>query len=112
MQDTSDDPTTIGPEYQGWTNRETWAASLHLSNDQGLYEGAREVLAGTEVLGPWSHANGLEAYVMALVEENREITDDSSQSIGGNGVITMMDREVGSWWRVNWREVAEGLMED
>ena len=24
-------------EYEGWTNRETWAVSLHISNDPGTY---------------------------------------------------------------------------
>src|SRR5690554_5140668 len=25
-------------EYNGWKNRETWAAALYLGNDQGLHE--------------------------------------------------------------------------
>jgi hypothetical protein len=99
--------------YQGWTNRETWAASLHLSNTEWLYNGARDaIIAGRreagEDAGPFTAANALEAAVMDIVGQNREAHDDA-QPTGGD--ITMMDREVGSWWRVNWREVAEGLMD-
>lgn len=97
--------------YQGLTNRETWAAWLHLSNDQWLYNSAREVLSGVEVEGPWSHANALEDWVTDLVERIREILDDYAFH-PMSGVVTMMDREVGSWRRVNWQDVAGGLMED
>ena len=30
-------------EYNGWTNRETWATALHINNDQGLYEAVQEI---------------------------------------------------------------------
>lgn len=35
----------IRPEYEGWRNYETWAVGLWLANDEGLYDGAREVAA-------------------------------------------------------------------
>ena len=28
--------------YNGWSNRETWAAALHINNDQTLYEIAQD----------------------------------------------------------------------
>jgi len=34
--------------YNGWSNRETWLASLWLNNDQGSYEMLAEVLARSE----------------------------------------------------------------
>jgi hypothetical protein len=106
--DTNTDPTTVGPEYQGWANRETWAASLHLSNTRWMYDNARQILSDTEYVGPWSLANALEEWTREMVEENREQQDDYA---GAAQEITSMDREVGSWWRVNWREVADGLMD-
>lgn len=109
---TGTDPTTIGPDYQGWTNRETWAASLWISNERGLYEGAREVIAaavnGDDLVGPYTAGNALEEWITNVRDDNRESAETGMEI----PEITMMDREVGSWWRVNWREVADGLMED
>jgi hypothetical protein len=105
-------------EYQGWTNRETWAASLHLSNAEWLYNGARDVVtdalqaAGSDA-GPFTAGNALEGWVTDIVDAHHETQDDKT-TVGPcreNPDITMMDREVGSWWRVNWREVADGLMD-
>jgi hypothetical protein len=100
--------------YNGWTNRETWAASLHLSNTEWLYNAARDV-AGRFYDhpdgGPYSAGDALGEWVMTWVEDNREDQDEGRTS-QVNRDITLMDREVGSWWRVNWREVADGLMED
>ena len=31
------------PEYEGWRNYETWAVNLWLANDEGIYNGAREL---------------------------------------------------------------------
>jgi hypothetical protein len=94
-------------EYHGWTNRETWAASLHLSNSEWLRNGARDAI----LRGRGAHrsdAKALEDAVMDLVAQNREAHDDAQDTAGG---ISSMDRDVGSWWRVNWDEVAEGVME-
>jgi hypothetical protein len=100
--------------YNGWTNRETWAAALHLSNTEWLYNGAREVVASTDPVGEYSRATALEEWVTGIIESQREVQDDKTV-VGPTREdpdLTMMDREVGSWWRVDWREVAEGLLED
>jgi hypothetical protein len=92
--------------YQGWTNRETWAASLHLSTTEWLYNAARSVI------GPHERddaADVLESWCEELIDELHETIDEHPEMGRPNDVLVMMDREVGSWWRVNWREVAEGL---
>jgi hypothetical protein len=33
-------------ECNGWVNRETWAAALHLSNDHDLYHAVKELIDG------------------------------------------------------------------
>ena len=33
----------IRPEYEGWRNYETWAVNLWLANDEGIYNGARDL---------------------------------------------------------------------
>jgi len=34
-------------EYNGWTNRETWATALHIDNDQSLQEEASEKISAS-----------------------------------------------------------------
>lgn len=78
-------------QYNGWTNRETWAASLYLNNDEGLYSMARECESPE-----------------ALEEMIEELKDERE----GNKLLTMMFDEIGSLWRVNWQEVWEGLQDE
>lgn len=112
--------------YNGWSNRETWAADLHLSNDQGLYEGAREAVKGLHYYEPTSeHSESLDCgicgvsvfdhgdrpddAIKAYVEQLREWRDDGEgQSVED---LRMMFDEIGSLWRVNWRELAEAFQE-
>ena len=92
--------------YNGWTNRETWAANLHITNDQGLYESAREYVQDS--LDAAGADKGSHTAAYALEEWFEGITEDFPDGEG----IQMMVRDIGSVWRVNWREVAEGLLED
>lgn len=107
--------------YNGWTNRETWAANLWLANDHGLYDMVNE----------WR--DELEAeYVSGLVEDGasyvrNELADRIEQFFddafagdygplgdGKSGLTELgsMLYDVGSLWRVNWTEVADAWMED
>ena len=71
--------------FNGWTNHETWAANLWLTNDEYTYftiakMGARQI--------------------KAFVEELKEEDDFDS-----------MFEEIGEIDNVNWEEIAEGLRE-
>ncbi len=89
-----------GDTYNGWTNRETWAMALHLTNDECLYDEARRVVAAGTRRGRFGAADALEDWT-------RELLD--GYGLGARETLTML-RDIGSLWRVDWREVAESLV--
>ena len=94
-------------EYNGWTNRETWALNLHITNDQGLDEMARERVAG---LDTFRAAEALREWV-----ENDLLALSSYEEEYGtppNRELLMMAQDVGSVWRVDWIEIAKAFEEE
>lgn len=92
-------------KFNGWTNRETWATNLHIENDQYLYETAREY-AKRELEG---HDEGEEINPYYLGERlSSWIQDDllTLENIAGNEGLWLMLTDIGSLYRVNWREIA------
>ena len=79
-------------EYNGWSGYETWLVNLWLTNEPGSYEASREVAA-----------NGAEA-IKDLVE------DWTSEGIEPSSMVA--DLLGAALSRVNWREIAESLIED
>ena len=86
--------------FNGWTNRETWAAVLHLMNNEGTYNGVLERVASSDDV--YELASVLESYV-------DEIILDYGQHVPE---VRMMRDEIGSLWRVNWVELAESYWKD
>ena len=120
-----DSPTTTH-EYNGWTNRETWATGLHLSNDYDLYHIARRLVTEADdnvrewydmdavdmppIAQTHAAADALETWVADMVEDyhyNPEQLSREQRSLY-RGIIT----EVGSFYRVDWREVADSFREE
>jgi hypothetical protein len=106
--------------YNGWTNRETWAVSLHLNNDEGLYYDLARILEASfleDVDGSTREGwiSGVSSAVESLSEWVEEILSfDYWEEQGGpmpRG-IQLMKEDVGSLWRVNWREIVEGELEE
>ena len=101
--------------YNGWTNRETWAWNLLVSNDQYLQEHFVEVCvnarrAHVTTSNPvWpltEHRVGdwLEDAFNEMIHEFQEYDD------GGHESELVLRREIGSFWRVNWSEIGEHYM--
>ena len=88
-------------EYNGWSNRETWATMLHIDNDQGLIEPLEEV-ARRGVDG-----YELEQEVKAFIED--DVLNFDNVSTNHNAFLMLTD--IGSLYRVNWAEIAEALTE-
>lgn len=119
---------TATEEYNGWPNRETWAAALHLSNDPAL-SGIADALAAESVREAQAFQTEHPELAGAVDLERRaaticadklgELMDewaaDLHELVTGMGegpgpTVAMMLDEIGSRWRVDWRKIAEGYV--
>jgi hypothetical protein len=98
-------------EYQGWSNRETWAAALHIGNDSSLYEIARDY--AQIALKDERDGEELNSYYLGETFKNW-IEEDllTLENITGNRDLWLMLTDIGSLYRVNWREIAEGYLSE
>lgn len=88
-------------EFNGWTNRETWATALHINNDEGL-------------LNPLINVAKLHDSTPELADEIQAfIVDDVLEfdNVSTNRSAFLMLSDIGSLYRVNWREIAESILE-
>ena len=99
--------------YNGWSNRETWAWNLLVSNDQHLQEHFVEVLVAQRRelekrsvgdlratkyrVGDW-----LEDTFVELIYDFQDNNEYESELV--------LRREIGSFWRINWGEIGEHYM--
>ena len=88
-------------EYNGWTNRETWATALYINNDEGLISPLLEVAELHESVGEL--AREIELFI-------DEVMDFNNISTNRNAFIMLQD--IGSLYRVNWYEIASSLMSE
>lgn len=90
-------------EYNGWTNRETWAVNLWIDNERGLYERVQEMAKENDNL-------------YDLTESLKDLFDelfDMESIFGDNGrELVMMMNDIGSLYRVNWAEIARNIWEE
>lgn len=95
-------------QYNGWTNRETWATKLHLDNDEVLNEWAWEYARNWEEAG-----EELSVYELGETLKNW-IEDDllTLENIAGNNGLYLMLTDIGSLYRVNWQEIAQTYAEE
>lgn len=112
----------MSEEFNGWANRETWAFNLHWSNDEGMYNDtlnfATEYLVETygddwaqlpedELSGAFC---GVGEHVVSRWQEViASWEDDMGERLPE--VLAMFRDEVGSWWRIDCREVGGAVRE-
>ena len=95
-------------EYNGWSNRETWATMLHIDNDQWLHETAMNYTRQElEQYGEQAR------YELAQTLQNW-LEEDllTRENIAGNEGLWLMLTDIGSLYRVNWQEIAQSLIEN
>lgn len=90
-------------EYNGWSNRETWAFFLHLSHDQGLWEFVegftRDQVTGGRVLP------------RQIGEDIIEVVEVLWEQFEGAEWVRLMRSDVGSVWRIDTYEVGWHLLD-
>lgn len=98
-------------EYNGWTNRETWAAKLHLDNDQALNEYAYEYVR--EEIANHDKGEEINAYYLGQTLKNW-VEEDllTLENVAGNKGLWLMLTDIGSLYRVNWREIAQAYLDE
>jgi hypothetical protein len=94
-------------EYNGWSNRETWATALHINNDQGLYYYVRD-MAGGYFDDKSALADALEEWITELLDMEQVFTASPDQ----RKQLIMMSSDIGSLYRVNWYEIAKSIMDE
>ena len=97
-------------KYNGWTNRETWACNLWLTNDESIYNETLRVLREADKL---DRKNGTKT--IEKQDALKEFVEDlqSQEEFGKpESELTAMFKDIGSLWRVNWAEIVESFKED
>jgi len=99
--------------YNGWTNRETWAWNLLVSNDQYLEEHFVEVCVGKRKAYVLGDLNVRPSWPLTehrvgdwLEDAFNELIDDFQDNDQHESELVLR-REIGSLWRINWSEIGE-----
>ena len=105
-------------DYNGWTNRETWAVMLHLDNDQALqhdymelYEQVSKEDNNSEVLTDeqnviYQYEDQLREWITDILHPNYWL--DHNMKIPEWTINMMVDS--GSLWIVNWKEITDRII--
>ena len=93
-------------KYEGWANRETWCVKLHWDNNEGDYNYLTNEAKRFKTKGKtdYEFANFLEDYAKQVYDS----------VIEGNATPEgkLFLEDVGSLWRVDWEEIAQGYYND
>lgn len=105
----------MSEDYNGWSNRETWATALHINNDQALYELSRDY-AQTAWNEHAEDGEGQYATATDCLADTLQnwIEEDllTLENLAGNQALFNMLTDIGSLYRVNWSEIAETFIQE
>lgn len=113
--------------YNGWTNHETWAVNLHLSNDYDIYTWLNKLAENTwRESVDWDEpgqywTDRLSMYRVTLADKFKAFVEDEDNF--GLDLIGLVDGSAprqllaldllrGALGEVNWQEIAEGWTDD
>jgi hypothetical protein len=94
-------------EFNGWTNRETWALNLWLTNDEGTYNEVVRILKE-------AHKTDLKQGTKTIYKQDalKDFVEKLNEIKQGSRNLSLMFDNVGSLWRVNWGEIVTAFNED
>lgn len=101
--------------YNGWSNYETWAVNLWLSNDEGLYNATQEIVQHgltyaddhPNVPSIWTQE---EANRFAVADALKTwVVDDLAPDLGATFAADLLGSALSE---VDWEEIADALLED
>jgi len=102
-------------KYQGWTNYETWAVNLWLTNDSGIYDMIREMGQEAKAEAPeleavkdeiWTVENGAK---FTLADRIKDYIEENNPLENQNDLYK--DLLQGALSEVNWNEIAASFLE-
>ena len=96
--------------YNGWTNRETWAVNVWVSNLEYLQDDCAEFLRGlSEDDTDYDIETKTRDWFESILDVLRE---DAQLNKTSFDLYDNIRREIGSLWRVNWRELGQMWLDD
>ena len=96
--------------YEGWSNRETWAANLWLANDQGLYNETLDLLSVARQNAE-EQGRTVQGLLADAIQELFESMFDPEE-MPQTPEIANVRNDIGSMWRVDWHEIAGSWIND
>lgn len=103
--------------YNGWTNYETWVVNLWMDNEEGSHdywvEVAQEIHDDLEE--PTNSMTKMDEAVYLLADRLKDYHEEIKDEILGNVMLTSSvwaDLLGAALSEVNWREIAEHLLEN
>jgi hypothetical protein len=94
----------MSEQFNGWTNRETWAVVVNFDNNGQLYDIKQRAVKTLSHLDDDQKTFILE----------RVLSETLESYLGRSNMPKNYDilKDVGSLWRVNWREIAESYISE
>lgn len=103
-------------EYNGWTNRETWATALWINNDQGLQDCAMDYARTSreEHRNDDSDSEACISMAVYCLEESLKYWIEEElltyENVRENQTLFSMLTDIGSLYRVNYNEIADSFI--